>query len=207
MTATVHELFAPGRLQSGPPARGSGRRLGAVRLRAAERRSSNAQRAAARLLGATIPEIALRSLQGGSIEMSFLTRNAAIVYFYPGLLRGDIAATDAALASGFRANYARLLQRGYHLFGVHAQHPGHQLHLMAEGVEHCLCADPELKFADMMAVPTYRIGPARVYRPLTLVVEGSKVVRVFYPLDRPAESATQLLAWLGHFRPEGAAAS
>jgi hypothetical protein len=40
---------------------------------------------------------------------------------------------------------------------------------------------------------------------MTLVVEGSKVVQAFSPLDRPAESATQLFAWLDHFRPDGAA--
>jgi peroxiredoxin len=191
VTSTVHEPFASDRLDTGSRGNENGGRL------------SNAQLAAERLLGAPIPQVELMSLQGGAIEMSVLTRNAAIVYFYPGLSGGAGAATDAAQARGFRHNYGRLLLRGYHLFGVHAQDPAHQLHLMAEGVEHYLCADPELRFADMMNVPTFLIGPARVYRPLTLVVEGSKVVHAIHP-NRVAQSAVQLLVWLDHFRPDGA---
>jgi peroxiredoxin len=203
VTGIVHDLFAENGAHPGSQRRGNGLRLGAFPPRVEARRRRDVQQAhhaAARVVGARIPDITLKSVRGGAIEMAFLTRNAAIIYFYPGLF----TRTDAAQARAFRDKYGRLLLLGYQLFGVHAQHPGHQLQLIADGVEHFLCADPGLLFAHLMGVPTYLVGPARVYRPMTLVVEGSKVAHAFSPLDRPGESATQLLAWLEHFRPEGA---
>jgi peroxiredoxin len=158
---------------------------------------------AARLVGARIPEIELGSASEGEIEMDFITRNAAILYFYPGTLSQPLAAQDSAEARDFRDHYAHLLTRGYHVIGVHAQTPAYQLHHMMAGVEHFLVADPNLLLADLLDIPTYDVDGKRVYRRLTLVVEESRIVHVFYPVASPDRSATQVIAWLRRCRPRG----
>ncbi len=159
---------------------------------------------AARVNGARIPDIVLLSARFGPIPIAAITGRAAILYFDAGGLDQQSQARDDARARSFRDCYPRLLCKGYHLVGVHAQSADHQLHQMMNGVEHILAADPELHLAAALGLPTYWKAGVRTYRPITLVVEEATVMHVFYPLPTTADATSQLLGWLAKFRPRGA---
>ncbi len=156
----------------------------------------------ARLRGAAIPELTLHSASFGSVEMRVMTRNAAVVYFYTGVRS---SAGDAALAGSLEESYPQLLIRGFHLIGVHAQDAQEQLHHMAaRPVDHILTADPQLRLARSLGVPTCVEAGRRVYQRMILVVEGSHVIHALYPVLEPGRCASELLTWLDHRRAHAA---
>jgi peroxiredoxin len=59
-----------------------------------------------------------------------------------------------------------------------------------------MLADPDLTLAAALALPTFTADDRRLYRRLTLVVEGGRVEHVFYPVFPPDEHAREVLAWL-----------
>jgi peroxiredoxin len=131
--------------------------------------------------------------------MREMTRNAAIVYFYTGA-RGSWA--DAEQARSLEDSYPQLLVRGFHLIGVHAQHPQEQLHHMTDcPVDHILAADPELRLARSLGVPTCADAEVRTYQRTILVVERAHVIHALYPVLEPGRCASELLAWLDHRTP------
>jgi peroxiredoxin len=168
-------------------------------LSAATQQRGAETRLLARLRGAAIPELTLHSASFGAVEMREMTRNAAIVYFYTGA-RGSWA--DAEQASSLEDSYPQLLVRGFHLIGVHAQHPQEQLHHMADcPVDHILAADPELRLARSLGVPTCAEAGVRTYQRAILVVERAHVIHALYPVLEPGRCASELLAWLDHRAP------
>jgi peroxiredoxin len=189
----------PTDLTDAPPASAADRKAADEELRHIE-----GQAVATRLVGRRIPEVELRSAAEGWLEMAFMTRNAAILYFYPGAPSQTLVTEDRAEARDFRDHFPNLIRRGYHVIGVHAQTAGHQLRYMMDGVRHFLAADPRLRLADLLDVPTYQADGDRVYHRLTLVVEESRVVHAFYPVSAPEHSATQVIDWLRRCRPSGA---
>jgi peroxiredoxin len=168
-------------------------------LSAAAQQRGAETRVLARLRGAAIPELTLHSASFGSVEMREMTRNAAIVYFYTGT-RASVG--DALLAGSLEESYPQLLVRGFHLIGVHAQEPQEQLHHMACcPVDHILVADPQMRLARSLGVPSGVEAGQRVYQRTILVVERAHVIHALYPALEPGRCASELLAWLEHQRP------
>jgi peroxiredoxin len=152
----------------------------------------------ARLRGAAMPALTLHSASFGSVEMDEMTRNAAVVYFYTGARSSP---GDAALAGGLEQSYPQLLVKGFHLIGVHAQAPEEQLqHMGSRQVDHILVADPELRLARSLGVPTCAEAGLRAYQRAVLVLERGRVIHAIHPVLEPAWCASELLAWLEHRR-------
>ncbi len=67
-----------------------------------------------------------------------------------------------------------------------------------------LLSDPELRAADALALPTFtaqalpqdRGGPQRLYKRLTLVLDGLAIKQVFYPVFPPDRHADEVLDWV-----------
>lgn len=67
-----------------------------------------------------------------------------------------------------------------------------------------LLSDPDLRAADALELPTFtaqavpadKAGPQRLYKRLTLVLDGPTVEHVFYPVFPPDRHAAEVLAWV-----------
>jgi peroxiredoxin len=61
---------------------------------------------------------------------------------------------------------------------------------------HPVIADPELRLAAALDLPTFEFEGRRLYKRLSLVAERGRIVKVFYPVFPPDENAAAVLAWL-----------
>jgi peroxiredoxin len=58
-------------------------------------------------------------------------------------------------------------------------------------------ADPELALRDALRLPTFDFEGQTLYKRVTLVFEGGRIPKVFYPVFPPDRAAEEVLAWLG----------
>ena len=61
---------------------------------------------------------------------------------------------------------------------------------------HAVAADPELRLAEALRLPTFEFQGRQLYKRLALVAEEGRIVKVFYPVFPPNENAAEVLAWL-----------
>jgi peroxiredoxin len=64
------------------------------------------------------------------------------------------------------------------------------------GLPHAVAADPELRLAEVLDLPTFEFDGRRLYKRLALVAERGRIVKVFYPVFPPDENAADVAAWL-----------
>jgi len=57
-------------------------------------------------------------------------------------------------------------------------------------------ADPERKLGGALFLPAFEIGGLTLYKRLTLVAEGARIAKVFYPVFPPDRNAGDVLAYL-----------
>jgi len=164
--------------------------------------------ACAHLPGTKLPDIALGSTEGVTVNLSELA-GRTIVYCYPRMgqpgktvpeswnaIPGARGCTNQSCS--FRDHFAELVATGTdHLFGLSTQDVDYQreavdrLHLPFS-----LLSDQELKFADALNLPRFQYDGATLIKRLTLVIDNGTVTHVFYPVFPPDRSAEQTLEWL-----------
>ena len=57
-------------------------------------------------------------------------------------------------------------------------------------------ADPELRTAQDLELPTFSIAGHRLYRRLAFVARGGRIEKVFYPVFPPDRNAGDVVAYL-----------
>jgi hypothetical protein len=67
-------------------------------------------------------------------------------------------------------------------------------------IPHPIIADPELKLAAALQLPTFDAGGETLYKRLALVAEACAIAKVFYPVFSPNENAPEVVAWLESHR-------
>ena len=59
-----------------------------------------------------------------------------------------------------------------------------------------MIADPERRLGDAIGLPTFEFQGGELYKRVTLVLEGGRIAKVFYPVFPPDRNAEEVLAWL-----------
>ena len=59
-----------------------------------------------------------------------------------------------------------------------------------------ILSDDDLSFATALKLPTFEVDGMTLIKRLTLIVDGNKVAKVFYPVFPPDRSAEDVLQWL-----------
>ncbi|HXZ96910.1 MAG TPA: hypothetical protein VEG37_07700, partial [Burkholderiales bacterium] len=83
------------------------------------------------------------------------------------------------------------------VFGLSAQTTEYQrearerLHLPFQ-----LLSDSNLQLKNLMRLPTFSVAGMELFKRLTLIVQGRRIEKVFYPVFPPDRSAEEVLAWL-----------
>ena len=83
------------------------------------------------------------------------------------------------------------------MLGISAQTPAEQAEFAErEHIPFPLLADPGLRLADALRLPTFEVEGMTLYRRLTLVARQGRIVKAFYPVFPPDRNAAEVLAWL-----------
>jgi peroxiredoxin len=65
------------------------------------------------------------------------------------------------------------------------------------GILYPVISDPELALRNALSLPTFEFEGQTLYKRLTLVFEGGRVAKCFYPVFPPDRHAEEVVAWLG----------
>jgi peroxiredoxin len=159
------------------------------------------------LPGRMLPQLTLESSQG-SVSLRGLSVDRLVLYVYPrtgkldepagpewDAIPGARECTPQSLA--FREHYVELQQLGASVAGLSAQELEEQVEFAERNsIPYPVVADPELKLAAALGLPTFEFEGMTLYRRVTLVVEACAVAKVFYPVFPPDENAAEVVAWL-----------
>ena len=97
----------------------------------------------------------------------------------------------------FRDHEAGLAALGAHVIGISAQTPAEQAEFAErEHIPYPLLADPGLRLAEAMRLPTFEAGGSTLYRRMTFVARRGRIEKVFYPVFPPDRNAADVVDWL-----------
>jgi len=167
--------------------------------------------AADHLPGFQIPSgLSLPSTQGGEVDLAqaAATAGTLVAYVYPRTgvpgkplptgwddIPGARGCTPQSCA--FRDSLAEFGSLGATVLGLSAQSPGEQAEFAErEQIPFALLADPGLRLADALGLPTFEVEEMTLYRRLTLVARDGRVAKAFYPVFPPDRNAAEVLSWL-----------
>jgi peroxiredoxin len=167
--------------------------------------------AADHLPGLELPQLALPSTQGGTLDLRELAAEACtlVLFVYPRTgtpgepspagwneIPGARGCTPQNI--GFRDHRAQLAVLGADVVGLSAQPAAEQAEFAArEHIPFPLLADPGLALAAALKLPTFTAGSMTLYKRITLIVRGGVIERVFYPVFPPDRDAANVVAYLG----------
>lgn len=164
--------------------------------------------AAAHLIGARLPDIALAATNGGSVALAWL-KGRSVFYIYPMTGRPGVALPDGwddipgargctPQSCAFRDHYAELRAAGAdHVFGLSTQDSAYQRE-MAERLHlpFSVLSDAALELTRDLRLPTLNVDGKTLCKRMALIVDDGIITRVFYPVFPPDRNAADVLAWL-----------
>lgn len=164
--------------------------------------------AADHLGGMAMPSIALPATDGTRVDLSALA-GRSIVYAYPRTGRPNTPNPDgwdmipgargcSPQSCAFRDHHTELRALGVgHLFGLSTQDTAYQAE--AAGRLHLpfpLLSDADLALTRALDLPVFETAGMVLLKRLTLVIDGGRITRVFYPVFPPDRSAADVVDWL-----------
>lgn len=159
------------------------------------------------LPGMEVPSIALPSTSGRSVEISSLP-GKTVLYVYPMTGRpgrelpegwNDIPGARGCTpeSCAFRDLHAEFRSFGARVFGMSAQSTDYQREAVERlGLQYELLSDEDMNFTNALRLPTFEVEGNALIKRLTLIIRGSKVEKVFYPVFPPDEHPAEVLEWL-----------
>ena len=163
--------------------------------------------AADHLAGMMLPNLTLES-SAGPVSLRELALERLVLYIYPRTGRpgepsppgwdaipGARGCTPESCA--FRDHAAELSELGASLAGLSAQPLEEQVEFAERNhIAYPVMADPELRLAGALRLPTFDVAGMTLYKRITLVIEACAVAKVFYPVFPPDKNADEVIAWL-----------
>lgn len=160
------------------------------------------------LPGLELPDLALLATDGTPVNLRRL-RGRTVVYIYP---RTGVPGVDPPAgwdqipgargctpqSCAFRDHFGELRRLGVaHLYGLSTQDTAYQreaatrLHL-----PFALLSDEKLELANPLRLPTFSVAGMTLLKRMALIVDDSRITKVFYPVFPPDKNAAEVLAWL-----------
>jgi peroxiredoxin len=163
--------------------------------------------AADHLEGRLVPPLYLETTQG-ELNLAAAAAELLVLYIYPRTGRPGVepapgwdttpgARGCTPQSCGYRDWSSEFRELGATVVGLSAQTLDEQREAAERlGLPHAVAADPELRLAGTLRLPTFEFEGRRLYKRLALVAEEGRIVKVFYPVFPPDENAAEVLAWL-----------
>jgi peroxiredoxin len=164
--------------------------------------------AADHLRGSAVPELALPSTRGGSLDLAAAAKDRLVAYVYPRTgvpgqplpdgwddIPGARGCTPQSCS--YRDALVEFSALGASVVGVSAQSPAEQGEFAErEHIPFPLLSDAGLHLAEALGLPTFEAADMTLYKRLTFVAEAGEIVKAFYPVFPPDRDAGEVLSWL-----------
>jgi len=138
-------------------------------------------------------------IEDTDVERSTRESEAAILsdLRWLGLDWDDEAPRQSQRGAAYRDALAEFSALGAAVIGISAQTPTEQREFAErEHIPFPLLSDSELRLRDTLRLPTFEVDGMTLYKRLTLVARGGRIVKTFYPVFPPDRNATEVLTWL-----------
>ena len=161
------------------------------------------------LVGRRIPEIALPSISGTTVDVVDADARATVLFGYPATGRptplpdgwGEIAGANGCTLENrlFAARYDEFAANGVAVRGVSTQRTDEQLAFaQAEQIPHQLLSDVDLELTAALRLPTFRAGGYERLKRVVLLVGDDRVVQAArYPVTDIADTVSWALTTAG----------
>jgi peroxiredoxin len=163
--------------------------------------------ACSHLLGEKLPQVLLASTSSERLDLSAI-EGKVVLYCYPMTKQPNVPIPDGweqipgaagctLQSCAFRDFNAEFQELGVRVYGISTQDSSYQqeaverLHLPFE-----LLSDANLTFTTCLRLPTFEVGGKQLIKRLTLIADGGKIVKVFYPVFPPTTNAREAIEWL-----------
>ena len=165
-------------------------------------------RAADHLVGMALPKVSLASSFGATVELTRIRAPRLVIYCCPMMeARGNTlpegwkdipGALGCTLqARNFQEHYGEFFDLGVDVFGLSAQSSECQREMAKRlNLPFEILSDADFQFCDALRLPTFQIDSMRLLKRLTMVVRGTRIEHVFFPVFSPEQSADAVLQWL-----------
>ena len=161
-----------------------------------------------RLVGQRLPSVRLSSTGGGIVDMAAPSTGWTVIYCYPRTSEpGKPTPTDWDLIPGargctpqactFRDHYQELQALCAEVFGLSTQTTAYQAEMSARlHLPFAVLSDHAMHFTSALHLPTFMVDGMRLIKRLTIIARGPMIDTVLYPILRPEENASDVIAWL-----------
>lgn len=160
------------------------------------------------LEGLTLPSLTLAATTGAKVDLGAL-KGLGVLYFYPRTGRPDEPLPEGwdmipgargctPQTCAFRDHFAELQALGVDaVFGISTQTTAYQAEAATRlHLPFALLSDEDRKLAQALRLPMMEVADMILNRRLTLIVEGGRIVKVFYPIFPPDRNAGDVIAAL-----------
>ena len=162
----------------------------------------------AHLPGLKIPQLALTTTAGSTVDFSSLT-GRSVIFCYPktGLPGKEPPAAWNEIPGargctpqncGFRDEYVNLQRAGVkQLFGLSTQSSSYQQEAAQRlDLPYLLVSDEKLALTHALNLPTFDFEGETLIKRLTLIVDDGVITHILYPVFPPDKSAADTLGWI-----------
>ncbi|HEY5708212.1 MAG TPA: peroxiredoxin [Solirubrobacterales bacterium] len=164
--------------------------------------------AADHLTGLALPELQLPSTLDDLVDLAASGQERLVAYVYPRTgtpgqpspvgwddIPGARGCTPQSCA--YRDSLVEFSALGATVMGISTQSPEEQREFAErEHIPFSLLSDGDLRLRDELLLPTFEVESMTLYKRLTLVAEGGRIAKIFYPVFPPDRDAAEVLDWL-----------
>jgi peroxiredoxin len=164
--------------------------------------------AAKHLAGMKVPDLALPTTSGSSINLSKLS-GRTVVYIYP---RTGVPGVDAPpgwdqipgargctpQSCSFRDHFGELKRLGVaQLYGLSTQDTAYQQEAASRlHLPFAILSDEKLALTKALKLPTFTTSGMTLLKRMALVIDDGAISKAFYPVFPPDKNAEEVIGWL-----------
>jgi peroxiredoxin len=167
------------------------------------------------LRGMRVPDIALESTGGRSVNLAREPSPLIVIYCYPRTGRPDQPIPEGWDAipgargctpqnCAYRDRSAAFQSLGAAVYGLSTQTPEYQLEMAQRlHLPYEVLSDAELRFTCALRLPTFEFGGETLIKRMSMVVRDGVIEHVVYPVFPSDADADEILRWLRAPRNDG----
>jgi peroxiredoxin len=159
-----------------------------------------------------LPPLALPATDGTEVDLAALS-GRSVVYIYPRTGRPGVPLPEGwdaipgargctPQSCSFRDHFAELQALGVaHLFGLSTQDTEYQREVVERlHLPFAILSDAGLRFTRALKLPTFTVAGMTLLKRMVLAIDDGTIIKAFYPVFPPNESAGAVVAWLSRSR-------
>ena len=161
------------------------------------------------LLGMTIPDMILQSTKNPILDLSEIDSRYKILYFFPmiAILGENVPPPEWNEIPGARGCTPQNISMSKHSDDLQ-KYDAISIGISTQSIDELtkvsslrkfsqiLVSDGSLEFQNKLNIPIFEFEGKVMYKRLTLVVQESRIVKVFYPIFPPDKHIFEILKWL-----------